>query len=117
MIKEKRIRRTGDCFERAFKLISTQFRHVTGVKLVHGIVWHEQRGYHIHGWVELGGACFDYVGHGKDRRFAMIPKDQYYRIGKIKTGEGEIKKYTPEEAIKLALEYDRYYFSDLPCKK
>lgn len=112
----KKVKRIGDCFERAFKLISTEFRNVRGVKLVHGIVWNEDKGYHVHGWVELGEVCFDYVGNGKNRQLIIVPKDRYYEIGKIKTGEGEIKKYSPEEAIELALEYDRYYFSDLPCK-
>lgn len=102
---------TGECFYNSYELV--QNVHDRNAKLVHGIVWHEKTGYHVHGWVELNGFCFDTI----DGRVAAIPEPQYYKVGKIKTGKGEIFKYTKEEARKLALKKGKYYFSKLPCKQ
>lgn len=109
----------GDCFKRSFNLfvngtaygqsIKTQ---IGELKLVQGIVYHEETGTHVHGWVEDDVFCYDFI-NGK---LMEIPKDIYYHLGFIKTGNGEIFRYTKEEAIRKALKIGKYYISNLPCK-
>lgn len=98
---------TGDCFKSSYEQL--MMLDSPDARLVHGIVYHEKTGEHIHGWVELNGFCFD---HG-----VCIPQDRYYQLGKVKTGEGEIFKYTRQEAVTKSLKVGKYYFSKLPCKQ
>jgi hypothetical protein len=98
----------GQCFVNSYQLLMTMD---DSARLVHGIVWHVATGWHIHGWVELNGFCFD------NANLAVLPQDRYYQLGKVKTGEGEIFKYTRQEAVKKSLKIGKYYFSKLPCKR
>lgn len=108
----------GDCFERSFNLVvfgshkGSEIQSNHQLFLVHGIVFHEQTGYHVHGWVEDCLFCYDFSG----KKLCQIPREFYYEVGKIKTGVGELMKYTAEEAAKLAVEAGVYYFSKLPCE-
>jgi len=109
----------GQCFERAYHiLVNGSFKGkrpaviIGKLRLVHGIVWHQETGYHIHGWLEDDVFCHDMI-NGK---MYLITKDRYYTLGRIKTGTGEIFTYTREQAIKKALKVGYYYFSKLPCK-
>lgn len=111
---------TGDCFKRSYELLvhgifnGQKITQPFGqLKLVQGIVWHEGTGSHVHGWVEDDLFCYDFV-NGKLKE---IPKELYYILGKVKTGEGEIFRYTKVEAVKKSLKVGYYYFSDLPCDK
>ena len=97
----------GDCFKSSYDQLMAWT--IPEARLVHGIVWHELTGWHIHGWVEVGGHCFDH-GH-------VMTQEIYYLLGRVKTGEGEIFKYTKQEAVKKSLEVGKYYFSKLPCKR
>ena len=98
---------TGHCFRTSYEQLMNL--KSPDARLVHGIVWSELTGWHVHGWVELNGFCFD---HGN-----IFPQDKYYQTGKVKTGVGEIFKYTKQEAVKKSLKVGKYYFSNLPCNK
>lgn len=106
-----KINATGTCFVDSYHTIMEM--NNPEARLVHGIVWGEGVGYHVHGWVELGDFCFDKL----DGKTFSIPKERYYQLGKIKTGKGEIFKYTRQEAINKSLKTGQYFFSKLPCKK
>jgi hypothetical protein len=93
---------TGDCYEAAAKLLlfggmpeEARLVHgnVTGQGPVAGIRFG-------HAWVELGDLVFDH----SNGRHLVVPRDQYYRVGKIK----KPRRYHPVEA-KLYLLRRRHY--------
>lgn len=111
----------GDCFIRSFHIAVFGYYKGTAIPgfvgepiLVHGIVYHPETGWHIHGWVEDDICCYDFNSIGE---FNYVPKPLYYRVGKVKTKPGQIFRYTVKEAEKKALEVGYYYFSKLPCKQ
>lgn len=110
----------GKCFEASYLLLvagswngNVVDVYVGEPMLVHGIVWHEETDYHGHAWIEDVLFCYDFIG-GVVYRF---PKHYYYNTGKIKKGEGELFKYTREEAMDLADKTGYYAFTKLPCDK
>lgn len=114
-MKKKKL---GDRFTQAFRFVV--FMQYKNIKIdrwfgrpyvVHGIVFHEATEEHIHAWAEDDIFCYDVV-NGKP---VMVFKQDYYRIGKIKTGPGEIFKYDKRQAYREASRTGQYYFSKLPC--
>jgi hypothetical protein len=108
----------GTCFQRSFHLLVdgeweglTVPAYAGDPFLVHGIVWGDEPGYHVHAWVEDSLFCYDFL----NGRILRTPKHQYYALGKIKRGLNELYRYTRSEAIRLSTSKGFYYFSNLPC--
>lgn len=119
-VKKKKEIRKGDCFERAYiMLICGSFNDQRPEKyfgepmLVHGIVWHDNTGKHIHGWVEDNVFCYDFI----NGVLKAIPKQRYYELGHIEDRPRYLFRYTKEIAKELSLATNQYYFSNLACKR
>lgn len=107
----------GDCFQRAFHLItegaykgqSLPLLQLGELKLCHGIVFHPETGFHIHGWVEDDVFAYDFLSSG----LVPVLKERYYQIGMIQDAPGRLFRYTKKEAMKKASDTGYYYFSKL----
>lgn len=119
-MKTENINATGDCFLRAYNLIvfgehkDLRIDNFRGEpKVVHGIVYHETIGDHVHAWVEDDIYCYDQL----DGELVKIFKSRYYWLGNVKEGPGQIFRYSVDEIMIKTLEYGYYYFDNLPCNK
>ena len=83
----------GNCYEVHGKAISLD--EVEGL-LCHGIAWHPLTGWHGHCWIELNE---DVVMDFSNKHQAVLRRERYYKIGKVKN----VKRYTASEARELML--------------
>jgi hypothetical protein len=119
----------GNCLETSFNLLADYnigkhnplFKNEIPIKarllfgefgepvLAQGIVWSDQTKWHLHSWVEDEKFCYDFAnGHE-----AILNKDQYYRVGKIKN----VKRYSYKEATNKAFASGMYDFWDFKRTK
>jgi len=93
------MRGDGDCFEVAGNLTTNLINcdcylchgKPIGQGKIDGIK-------HNHAWIEVNDIVIDF-SNGKK---TIIPRERYYRIGKI--NKKEVFRYTPIEAVKMMLE-------------
>ena len=99
---------SGDCYFAAWSF-AHQLAFQVGddqVRIVHG--WVEGRGEiqgirFVHAWVELSGAVVFDKSNGMS---IELPRDLYYAVGGV--AEEELRRYTMDEARKLAFEFEVY---------
>ena len=97
--------KSGDCYNVHGKMMIDKVHRNedAGWKIVHGIATGQGpiKGVKFgHCWLEKGPLVFDF-SNGKS---IVMPKSQYYRIGKIK----KTKKYTGKEYMKRVSETGTY---------
>jgi hypothetical protein len=91
----------GDCYFVAANLIINELKEGT---LVHGhptlgVFPYEKYG---HAWIELNGSVIDYSNGNS----VIMPREEYYRLGKIKTVE--CLYYDRERARQFMLSHKHY---------
>jgi hypothetical protein len=89
----------GNCFQANGQKFMFDFP--PDALLVHGIVVGQgaiEGVLHSHCWIEKGDMVYDF----SEGRELVLPKERYYKIGKI--DENNVKKYTLEEARKFILD-------------
>lgn len=87
----------GDCYEVHGKAI---LEGTPGL-LCHGTVWHPDVGWHGHCWIELNE---DVVVDFSNGHRAVLRREVYYRIGKVK----DVRRYDAEQARELVLREGTY---------
>lgn len=96
--------KNGNCYESALHLMMDFYQKgLKDIKLVHGIVTGQGALEGIeygHAWVELNSMVFD-SSNGRD---LVLPKKQYYDIGKIKI----TRKYNYDDMLKMMDKYGTY---------
>lgn len=93
----------GQCYVLAYQFMDKHYGDKQ-LRLVHGLVSGQGplTGKVInHAWVERGPLVYDMTTQQQ-----VFPKDQYYKIGKIK--KSNVFKYTHDEVMKNALEFETY---------
>jgi len=118
---KKKIIKKGNCFERSFNLLVAGSWDGQSVEiyfgipmLVHGIVWHDDTGRHVHGWVEDDIFCYDFI----NGTLKAIPKQRYYELGYIEEHKPRnLFRYTTIQAKIKYIQLNQYYFSDLASKR
>jgi hypothetical protein len=96
----------GDCYSAAYKFLDKLHNtEASDNVLVHGLVNGQGKLTGIkynHAWVEDASMVYDY----SNGRQIVLPKDLYYRLGKIK--EQEVFRYTSSEMYKNASKFGTY---------
>lgn len=90
----------GDCFAFA----TNEAAGLVGATVVHGTVTHPWDGYTLpHAWIEVGGRVWDWQGIVL-RKTRPAPKHDWYAQWK----PTNMSRYTPEQAVRLAVQYGHY---------
>ena len=93
----------GDCYVLAYQYITSHPNK--NLKLVHGLVTGQgplEGIIYNHAWVEDGNKIIDLTLPKPLQK--SLTKDQYYKIGKIKT----VYKYSYKEVLDKSMEYQTY---------
>ena len=96
--------KNGNCYEAAMKQMWDYYRKgIKEVKLVHGVVTGqgELDGIQFsHAWIEVNGIVLD-MSNGRE---VVMPKNLYYKLGKIKI----TREYDYEDMLKMIDKYGTY---------
>lgn len=106
------IKPTGECYQQSFDYIGKHMDNES-LRLVQGNVTGQGKIKGVrygHSWIEKGDVVID-----TSRGNKKYPKDFYYALGEIK--ESEVKRYTPKQAMEMAVETKHYGPWEVPEPK
>lgn len=110
---------TGQCYNRAFKVMLNHYEKKHNIRLVHGTPKYFGEGdgdshdgeRMQHAWIEITprdpiAPIVVMDGSQGIEHLIVVTRKQYYDLGEIE--EEHVIRYTPEEAINTALEFNHY---------